>query len=48
VIAAGTGAVRIRELTVPGKRRLTAAQVAAGRGLAVGDVMIPPTADVMT
>jgi len=48
VIAAGAGAVRIRELTVPGKRRLTAAQVAAGRGLAVGDTMIPPTADVMT
>lgn len=47
VIAAGTGAVRIRELTVPGKRRLTAAQVAAGRGLAVGDIMTAPTADVM-
>jgi methionyl-tRNA formyltransferase len=31
------GAVAIRELTLPGRKRMTAAQVAAGRGLAVGD-----------
>jgi methionyl-tRNA formyltransferase len=37
VIATGDGAVRIHELTPPGRKRMTAAQLAAGRGLAVGD-----------
>ena len=35
-IACGEGSVWIRELQVPGRKRLPAAQVAAGRGLAVG------------
>jgi methionyl-tRNA formyltransferase len=42
VIGAGTGAVVIRELTAPGKKRLTAAQLAAGRGLAIGDTLTTP------
>lgn len=43
VIAAGAGAVRISELTAPGKKRLTAAQLAAGRGIAIGDVLAVPS-----
>jgi methionyl-tRNA formyltransferase len=39
------GAVVIRELQAPGRKRLAAAQVAAGRGLAVGDVLEVPLAD---
>lgn len=36
------GAVVIAELQVPGRKRLTAQQVAAGRGIAVGDVLSKP------
>ncbi|MEZ4366963.1 MAG: methionyl-tRNA formyltransferase [Kofleriaceae bacterium] len=38
-VAAGEGVVIVRELQAPGRKRLRAAQVAAGRGLAVGDVL---------
>jgi methionyl-tRNA formyltransferase len=41
-VACGQGAVWIRELQLPGKKRLPAAQVAMGRGLAVGDVLGTP------
>jgi methionyl-tRNA formyltransferase len=41
-VACGEGAVAIRELQVPGRKRLAAAQVAAGRGVAVGDVLARP------
>jgi methionyl-tRNA formyltransferase len=41
-VAAGTGAVVIKELQVPGRKRLTAREVAAGRGVAVGDVLAKP------
>jgi len=37
VIAAGTGAVRIREVQTPGKRRMEAADWVRGRGVAVGE-----------
>jgi methionyl-tRNA formyltransferase len=40
-VACGDGAVAIRELQLPGRKRLTAAQVASGRGVAVGDVLAP-------
>ena len=40
-VACGDGAVVIRELQLPGRKRLAAAQVAAGRGIAVGDVLGP-------
>ncbi len=36
------GAVVIKELQAPGRKRLTAQQVAAGRGIAVGDVLAKP------
>jgi methionyl-tRNA formyltransferase len=42
VVATGDGAVVIRELTPPGRRRMRAAELAAGRGLAVGDVLATP------
>jgi methionyl-tRNA formyltransferase len=38
VVACGTGAVRIREVTIPGKRRMNASEWMRGRGAAVGDV----------
>ena len=41
-VATGDGAVVIRELQVPGRKRLTAQQVAGGRGVAVGDVLAKP------
>ncbi|HEY1555528.1 MAG TPA: methionyl-tRNA formyltransferase [Kofleriaceae bacterium] len=41
-VACGDGAVAIRELQLPGRKRLAAAQVAAGRGIAVGDVLGKP------
>lgn len=37
VVAAGEGAVRIREVQAAGKRRMTAAEWVRGRGVAVGD-----------
>ncbi|HTJ41834.1 MAG TPA: methionyl-tRNA formyltransferase [Kofleriaceae bacterium] len=39
IVACGDGAVAIRELQAPGRKRLTAAQFAQGRGIAVGDVL---------
>jgi len=41
-VACGDGAVVIRELQAPGRKRLAAAQMAAGRGVAVGDVLTKP------
>jgi len=41
-IACGTGAVVVRDVQLPGRKRLAAAQVAAGRGIAVGDVLSKP------
>jgi len=41
-IAAGDGAVVIRELQAAGRKRMAAAQFAAGRGIAVGDVLGRP------
>jgi methionyl-tRNA formyltransferase len=38
-VACGEGTVVIRELQAPGRKRLTAAQFAAGRGIAAGDVL---------
>ena len=38
-IACGDGAVVIRELQAAGRKRMAAAQFAAGRGIAVGDVL---------
>jgi methionyl-tRNA formyltransferase len=41
-LACGDGAVVIREIQAPGRKRLTAAQFAAGRGIAVGDLLTRP------
>jgi methionyl-tRNA formyltransferase len=41
-IACADGAVRVRDLQLAGKRRMTAGDVARGRGLAVGDVLATP------
>jgi len=41
-VACGGGAVVIRELQAAGRKRLAAAQFAAGRGIAVGDVLGRP------
>ena len=41
-VACGEGAVWIRDVQLPGKKRLAAAQVAMGRGIAVGDVLGRP------
>jgi methionyl-tRNA formyltransferase len=43
-IATADGAVVVRELQAPGRKRMTAQQFAAGRGIAVGDVLTKPTA----
>jgi methionyl-tRNA formyltransferase len=43
-VACGEGAVVIRELQAAGRKRLTAAQFAAGRGISVGDVLGRPAA----
>ena len=42
VIACAEGAVALRELQFAGRRRMTARELAAGRTLAVGDVLGPP------
>ena len=42
VVAARDGAVTIRELQAAGRKRMPAAQFAAGRGIAVGDVLARP------
>lgn len=41
-VACGEGTVVIRDLQAPGRKRLPAAQFAAGRGISVGDVLAPP------
>jgi methionyl-tRNA formyltransferase len=41
-VACGDGVVVVRELQVPGRKRMTAAQLATGRGLAVGDRFVTP------
>jgi methionyl-tRNA formyltransferase len=41
-IVCGDGAVAIAEIQSPGRKRLPVAQFAAGRGVAVGDVLAPP------
>jgi methionyl-tRNA formyltransferase len=41
-VAAADGAVVIRELQAAGRKRMAAAQFAAGRGIAVGDVLGRP------
>src|SRR4051812_8409200 len=41
-VAASDGAVVIRELQLAGRKRMAAAQLAAGRALAVGDVLVLP------
>jgi methionyl-tRNA formyltransferase len=41
-VAAGEGAVVIREIQAPGRKRMTAQQFAAGRGISVGDVLGKP------
>jgi methionyl-tRNA formyltransferase len=38
-VACGEGAVVIRDVQVPNRKRMTAAQLANGRGIAVGDVL---------
>jgi methionyl-tRNA formyltransferase len=43
-VATGSGAVVIRDIQAPGRKRLAAAQFAAGRGIAVGDVLGTPAA----
>jgi methionyl-tRNA formyltransferase len=42
VIAGDGGVVVIREIQAPGRKRLTAQQFAAGRGVAIGDVLSKP------
>jgi methionyl-tRNA formyltransferase len=41
-IATGDGMVTVRELQAAGRKRMTAAQFAAGRGIAAGDVLARP------
>ncbi len=41
-VAAGGGVVEIREVQAAGRKRMAAAQFAAGRGIAVGDVLARP------
>ena len=44
-IATSDGAIVVRELQAAGRKRMTAQQFAAGRGIAVGDVLTKPTAE---
>lgn len=44
-IATSDGAIVVREIQAPGRKRLTAQQFAAGRGIAVGDVLSTPSAE---
>jgi len=41
-VGCGDGAVVIREIQAPGRKRMTVAQFAGGRGVAVGDVLAKP------
>ena len=45
-VAAPDGVVVIREIQVPGRKRMAAQQFASGRGLVVGDVLSRPTQEV--
>jgi methionyl-tRNA formyltransferase len=38
--------VVIRDVQAPGRKRLAAAQFAAGRGVAIGDVLVKPEPEV--
>jgi len=42
-IATSDGPIVVREIQAPGRKRLAAQQFAAGRGIAVGDVLAKPT-----
>ncbi len=42
VVTAGDGAVEIRELQAAGRKRMSAMQFAAGRGIAIADVLARP------
>ena len=44
-VAAGGGVVVIREIQAAGRKRMAAQQFAAGRGLAVGDVLAMPAVE---
>ena len=46
VVACASGAVALRELQLPARRRMTARELAGGRAIAVGDVLGPPARDV--
>lgn len=41
-VQCGDGAITIRDIQAPGRKRLTAQQFAAGRGVAVGDLLTKP------
>ena len=45
LIACGTGAIRVAELQLSGKRRMAAADLARGRGIAAGQVLGPASGD---
>ncbi len=45
IVACKDGAVALRELQLPARRRMAAREVAAGRAIAVGDVLEPPPRD---
>lgn len=45
IVACADGAVALRELQLPGRKRLAALELARGRALAVGDVLSPPAAE---
>jgi methionyl-tRNA formyltransferase len=45
LVATGDGAVVIREIQAPGRKRMTAQQFAAGRGIAAGDVLGTPAVE---
>ncbi|HUQ04076.1 MAG TPA: methionyl-tRNA formyltransferase [Kofleriaceae bacterium] len=42
IVACASGAVALRELQLPARRRMAAREVAAGRAITVGDVLAPP------
>jgi len=44
-IATSDGAIVVREIQAPGRKRLAAQQFAAGRGIAVGDVLAKPATE---
>jgi methionyl-tRNA formyltransferase len=44
-VATGDGVVVIREIQAPGRKRMAAQQFAAGRGIAVGDVLGTPAVE---